>query len=108
MGTLCAAVRSFRRFGQDEVELLTAIGNQIGVAVENAHLYEQEKEVTNQIRESEERLTRLNTISTVLAESLELEQVLHKAIDMVMKIMEVDVGLIFSLDEGSRSSCYGL
>lgn len=102
VGTLCAAVHSSRRFRQDEVELLTAIGNQIGVAVENARLYEQEKEVTNQIRESEERLTRLNTISTVLAESLELEQVLHKAIDMVMKIMEVDVGLIFSLDEGSQ------
>ncbi|MCX5995200.1 MAG: GAF domain-containing protein, partial [Chloroflexi bacterium] len=102
VGTLCAAMHSSRRFRQDEVELLTAIGNQIGVAVENARLYEQEKEVTKQMRASEERLTRLNTISTVLAESLELEQVLHKAIDMVMKIMEVDVGLIFSLEEGSQ------
>jgi len=102
VGTLCAAVHSSRRFRRDEVELLTAIGNQIGVAVENARLYEQEKEVTKQMRASEERLTWLNTISTVLAESLELEQVLHKAIDMVMKIMEVDVGLIFSLDEGAQ------
>lgn len=102
VGTLCAAVHSSRRFRRDEVELLTAIGNQIGVAVENARLYEQEKQVTKQMRASEERLTWLNTISTVLAESLELEQVLHKAIDMVMKIMEVDVGLIFSLDDGAQ------
>jgi len=41
------------------VELLTAIGNQIGVAVENARLYEQEREATMQLRVSEERYREL-------------------------------------------------
>jgi len=59
VGTLCAAMRSARQFRQDEVELLTAIGNQIGVAVENARLYEQEREVTRQLRSSEERFREL-------------------------------------------------
>ena len=54
MGTLCVAMRSHRLFRQDEVELLTAIGNQIGVAVDNAHLYQQEREVAEQLRASEE------------------------------------------------------
>ena len=55
VGTLCVAARGRRRFRRDEVELLTAIGNQIGVAVENARLYEQEREATRQLRVSEER-----------------------------------------------------
>jgi PAS domain S-box-containing protein len=41
------------------VELLTAIGNQIGVAVENARLYEQEREATRLLRVSEERYREL-------------------------------------------------
>ncbi len=55
MGTICVAVRRQRRFNKDEVSLLAAIGNQIGVAIENARLYEEEHEVAEQLRASEER-----------------------------------------------------
>jgi PAS domain S-box-containing protein len=55
MGTICVAMRSRRRFNKDEVSLLAAIGNQIGVAIENARLYEEEHEVAEQLRASEER-----------------------------------------------------
>lgn len=59
MGTICVAMHSHREFRQDEVELLTAIGNQLGVAVENARLYEQERKVAEQLRASEERYREL-------------------------------------------------
>lgn len=39
IGTLCVAVRSSRRFSDDDEALLTAIGSQVGVAIENARLY---------------------------------------------------------------------
>jgi signal transduction histidine kinase len=39
-GTLFAVTRSHREFTKEDVQLLTSIGNQIGVAVENARLYE--------------------------------------------------------------------
>jgi PAS domain S-box-containing protein len=55
MGTICVAVHKKRRFNQDEVELLAALGNQIGVAVENARLYEEERKVVEQLRASEEQ-----------------------------------------------------
>jgi len=55
MGTICVAMHRHRQFNQDEVELLAAIGNQIGVAIENARLYEEERKVAEQLRESEER-----------------------------------------------------
>jgi PAS domain S-box-containing protein len=55
MGTICVAMHKRRQFSQDEVELLAALGNQIGVAVENARLYEEERKVVEQLRASEER-----------------------------------------------------
>jgi PAS domain S-box-containing protein len=54
-GTMCIAMRSFRQFNPDEVELLTAMGYQIGVAVDNASLYRQQKVISEQLRLSEER-----------------------------------------------------
>jgi PAS domain S-box-containing protein len=54
-GTLSIAVHSYRQFQPEEVELLTAIGNQIGVAIENAHLYKQQQITAQQLRISEER-----------------------------------------------------
>jgi PAS domain S-box-containing protein len=54
-GTICIAVHDLRSFQPEEVELLTAIGNQIGIAVENAHLYQQEQVITQQLQVSEER-----------------------------------------------------
>ena len=53
VGTLCVAMRRPREFLPEEVELLTAIGNQIGVAMENARLYEKERLITEQLRISE-------------------------------------------------------
>jgi len=54
MGTLCAATRRPRDFTGDEIGLLNAIGNAIGVAVENAGLYQKEREISGQLRQSEE------------------------------------------------------
>jgi PAS domain S-box-containing protein len=54
-GTLTIAMYSHRRFQPGEIELLTAIGNQVGVAVENAYLYQQQQTTSQQLRVSEER-----------------------------------------------------
>ncbi|GAH76183.1 unnamed protein product, partial [marine sediment metagenome] len=59
MGTLCVAARSQRQVLPEELGLVTAIGNQIGVAVENAHLYQQQQEVAEELRASEERYREL-------------------------------------------------
>lgn len=52
-GTLYVATRSMRRFLKDDVELLTAIASQIGVAAENARLYEMERLATQKLAVSE-------------------------------------------------------
>ena len=49
VGTLCAAMHSPRQFLDEEVELLTTIGRQIGIAIENARLYQKEHMMAEQI-----------------------------------------------------------
>lgn len=39
LGSMCVGTRQLREFSSDEQSLLTAIGNQIAVAIENAQLY---------------------------------------------------------------------
>jgi len=53
VGTLCAATRRPRRFAPEEVDLLCAGGNVIGIAVENARLYHEERAMAEQLRISE-------------------------------------------------------
>lgn len=53
-------------------------------------------------RSNEERMTMLNAISPMLFGSLELEELFHKAIRVVSELMEVEVALIFSIDEGTQ------
>jgi len=52
-------------------------------------------------RSNEKRLATLNAISGMLSRSLDLEELLSSALDMVMDVMEVEAALIFSLDEES-------
>ncbi len=53
-------------------------------------------------RKNEKRQTILNTISTLLGESLELDRIITKSIHMVSELMEVEVSLLFSLDEETQ------
>lgn len=59
MGTLCVATRNRVQFKKEEVDTLIAIGNQIGIAIENAHLYQQERDTAERLRTSEERYREL-------------------------------------------------
>jgi len=55
VGTLAVAMHRHRIFLPEEINLLTAIANQIGVATDNARLYQQEQIAADQLRTSEER-----------------------------------------------------
>ncbi len=53
LGTLCVATRRPRRFAPEEMDLLCAAGNVIGIAVENARLYQEERLMAEELRISE-------------------------------------------------------
>jgi len=75
VGTLFVVIRGRRGFSPQEVELLAAIGAQIGVAVENAQLYEQAQRVAvvqerqRLARELHDSVTQSLHSSTLMAEA---------------------------------------
>jgi two-component system sensor histidine kinase DegS len=112
MGTLCVAMRSYRHFHKDEVELLTAISNQIGVAVENAHLYEYEREAAERIRASEARYRELfenandaiwvhDMAGDIVAANKATEKILGYTLQELLQMNVVNVAAFLS-DEGLK------
>ncbi len=59
MGTLSVAMRRQRKFLHEEVELLVAIGGQIGMAVENANLYDEQRKFIERLQASEEKFRQI-------------------------------------------------
>lgn len=59
VGMLAVSTRRPRHFDPSEVELLAAVGNQIGIAMENSQLYQDQSRIVEQLRLSEERYRQL-------------------------------------------------
>ncbi|MDP2919731.1 MAG: PAS domain S-box protein [Dehalococcoidia bacterium] len=53
-GTLAVGMHRLRRFTPDEIEILMAIGDEIGVAIENNRLYKEQQFMAEQLRQSEQ------------------------------------------------------
>jgi len=53
------------------------------------------------IQENERRLTALHQISSTVSQSLELNHVLSDALDNVIDVMQVEIALVFLLDENA-------
>lgn len=73
IGTLCAATKTTRQFSYTEVELLTAVGNLIGIAIENSSL-NREREITiERLRFSEHKYRQLfeNALDAIWVQDLD-------------------------------------
>ena len=56
MGVMCVSSRAPYKFSTEFVEFLTAIGNHIGVAVDNFHMYKIIKEAYQDLKEAQEQV----------------------------------------------------
>ncbi|HIP96635.1 MAG TPA: GAF domain-containing protein, partial [Anaerolineae bacterium] len=77
-----------------DVQLLKAIGDQVGVAIENAQLF---AEAQRRVDE----LVFLNEIGQILSSTLKLEQVLTILMDQTATMLDAEAGSVSLLDEES-------
>ena len=87
-GTLDIAMHSYRMFQEEEIEQLTAIGNQIGVAVENARLYQRQQEVADQLGRMQENL-RFYLQQVTKAQEEERKRISHELHDETIQALVV-------------------
>jgi len=59
VGVMNVASKEFRPFSSEDLKLLTGIGHQLGVAIENARLFEDSRQKTSELKEAYERLKSL-------------------------------------------------
>ena len=86
-GTFCLFDTTPHIFFESEADLLTAIGQQIGVAMENASLF-------NDIaREREAAQTLVNT-AKALSTTLQLDKLLERALDQLQRVAPYDAASI--------------
>jgi signal transduction histidine kinase/ligand-binding sensor domain-containing protein len=87
LGTLFAVTRGFREFTDEDVELLTSISHQIGVALENARLYE---DASTRLAQ----LTALQETTSAVASTLDLDMLLNLIIQQATNLLDADGGVV--------------
>jgi len=80
---------------QREVDLLQAVGNVIGVALENARLF-QETERRNQ------ELQSLYSVASSVTQSLDIATLTQSVLETIIDVLRVDAGRLYVLDEKSQ------
>ncbi|HEY9205995.1 MAG TPA: GAF domain-containing protein [Candidatus Methanoperedens sp.] len=95
VGAMVLSNRKHRLFSKEDIELLSSIGSQIGVAVDNARLY-------SQLKHHDRTLETLFEIDRVVSQSLELDEIFKEALAKTIEVTSACAGGIYLLDEGGK------
>jgi PAS domain S-box-containing protein len=99
------------RFSHSEQRILTTVGSQLAVAIQNARLFEQtaafatelEERVLERTREVELERQRLSTLyeiaSEIAAATLDLERVLKRTLELVSEAIGASSGVVLKIDD---------
>ena len=91
LGAIYLADEASNRFKQGDLELLNAICNEVGVAIENAQLHQNvERQLQNE--------QYLNSVSEKLTSELDLERILPTVLKIAQNLVRADGGAIALLD----------
>jgi signal transduction histidine kinase len=91
LGFMYIADTRQRRFNFNDLQLLTAISNEIGVAIENARLHQ---DVGRQLRIEQ----MLNEVAERISSELELDRILPKVLQIADELIGTDGGVIALFD----------
>ncbi len=91
VGVMGLWVPAGRQVSSDDLRLLTAIGDQVGVAIENARLYEQ-------AQRGAVELLALHKASQAIASTLDLDEVLTLALGEARAMLSAEAASILLLD----------
>ncbi|MBI2485826.1 MAG: GAF domain-containing protein, partial [Deltaproteobacteria bacterium] len=111
IGLVVFASRRVLELTSRDINLLNAIGSQIGTAIVQAYLYEKSQRQAEELRDLYEDLNKrnkdleiLNTVTQAVHQSLELEEIYNVALDMVTSMENVDMAMIYLVDEDRKEA----
>ncbi len=92
VGAMVLSNRKHRIFSKEDIDVLSSIGSQIGVAVENARLY-------SELRYHDKTLETLFEIDMVVSQSLDIDEIFKEALAKTIEVTSSDLGAIYLLEE---------
>ncbi|MFO8037614.1 MAG: GAF domain-containing protein [Anaerolineales bacterium] len=92
LGTLFLITHDFREFSESEMQLLTSIGRQVGMAVENARLFQAEQRRAEQFRVISEMGRQITSI-------MDIDQVLEQVVKLIQKTFGYDHVAIATIED---------
>jgi signal transduction histidine kinase len=90
-------------FTADDEKIIEMLAAYAGVAIDNARLYERLQERDAALTRRNDQLALLNQVSSALASSLELEEILNKTLSLLMAHFKVEAGEIFLKEEDDET-----
>jgi len=87
VGTLGVVTRQHRDFTAEDMELLTAIGDQIGIAIENARLY-------TDLAQRARQLEVVNRVAAAVNQPGDLDQILQEGLKQALLLTGLEMGAI--------------
>lgn len=96
LGTINIYYLTSHAFSQEELELFASIGNELGVAVENARLF-------SELELHDKTIEALYAIDRVVSQTLDLDSILSAALSKALEVTETDAGAIYLLEEDGET-----
>jgi two-component system NtrC family sensor kinase len=87
VGTLGIVATAPGFFKEDDLKLLSAIGHEIGVAVENAHLY-------TDLAQRAKELEAVHVVAAAVNQPGDLDQILEQGLEQVLSVTGLEMGVI--------------
>jgi GAF domain-containing protein len=96
VGTLGVVARTTGFFDEEDLQLLTAIGQQLGVAIANAQLFEDTQRKAR-------RLAAVNAVAEAVNRPGDLEQILNEGLSQALAVTGLEMGAIALRDMESAT-----
>jgi signal transduction histidine kinase len=90
-------------FTADDERIIQMLAGYAAAAIQNVRLLEQMQVRDQVLTRRSEDLALLNDIGSVLASSLEVDEILNKTLAVVMNYMKVEAGAIYLLEDDSET-----
>lgn len=94
VGVMCVCSRSEFKFSENYVKFLTAIGNQIGMAAQNAILYEDVNRAYQELKEAQEQVIRTEKLASLGKLSATIAHEINNPIAAVLTYVKLMMKLV--------------
>jgi len=98
IGTLSVYRKERRPFSDRQIALVQMFANQAVIAIENARLFSELQERTQELARSVDELRALGEVGQTVSSSLDLQEVLTTIISHAVRLSGADAGTVYELD----------